>query len=217
MKTSISYISSILVIATLASCASIKKSRFSKHNQFTYEKEQPKFNFRNDSLKVEGKWYWASANRVIPKLKYLPKTPTRILEEYVVKHGPVLFATWGPNRTKFSVEGEVPVTKKDVRFKDKNNLPFYIMVLLNEQPFKADTAKYEWRGRNNDYQFGIYTSKPELTKDNYWIMEVVADGGDLYYDFLCIMDKSFMSNDETGKQQADLFMEDIKLHFLTQE
>jgi hypothetical protein len=59
----------ILVIASVfISCTSIKTSRYAKFNQFHYDKEQPCFNFKNDSLKINGAWYWASDSRAIPEI-----------------------------------------------------------------------------------------------------------------------------------------------------
>lgn len=217
MKTGLRIASLLIVISGIVSCKTIPKSRFSKYTRFTYDQQQPQFRFSNDSLKIEGEWRWSGGSRVIPKLSYLPKAPTRIVEEFVQKHGPVLFATWTPRRTKYAVAGEVSVGKKDVRFSDKDNRPFFAVVLLREEPFTADTSKYEWRGRNTDYQFGVYTAKPYLTKENLWVMEAVADGGDMYYDFLCIIDKSYITDSTTTDHYLSRLVEDLRNHLLTQD
>ena len=44
-----------------------------------------------------------------------------------------------------------------------------------------------------------------------------ADGGDMYYDFLCILDNSFMDSAEMREGQLERLVEDIKIHFLTQD
>lgn len=98
--------------------------------------------FKNDTLGIESSWNYASGARAIPDLKFIPSTVKKILTPIAKERGAVLFATWGPNRKKYLHEGFVEVRREDVRYVDSLNPPFYIIVLVNEHPFKGDTSKY---------------------------------------------------------------------------
>jgi|SRR6185312_14681271 len=205
----------LLIVCT--SCKSLKVSKFSVFNRFTYLKEQPQFNFQNDSLGITGAWNWASSARAIPKTSFIPPIPLKILKPIVRKNGRILFATWVPNRRKFGTQGNVQVTKQDVRFTDKSNKPLFIVVLINERRFEGDTAKYRPKGKNADYQFQLFATSPESPSPNYWVMEVIAAAKDRYFDFVCIMDESFVPDTKSREYQAQLFLDDIKTRFLTKE
>ena len=215
MKTVI-YFSVLCVPGFLFSCTSVKSSQYSAYNQFSYENEQPRFHFKNDTLKIEGAWNWGTGARAIPKISFIPKIPMQIIQSISKERGPVLFATWIPNRKKYSVAGYVPVSKKDVRFKDRNVDPFYIVVLENRKSVDIDTVRYKPQGRNGDYQFDLYASEFRPARDNYWIMEVLAAGDEHGYDFVCIIDSSFVSGPGSPGQQARVFLDDIQHRFLTQ-
>lgn len=202
-----------LLSGSILSCTSIKESRYANYNSFSYTLEPPRLHFKNDTLQIESGFYWAHS-RAIPKNSFLPRIPKKILAPIARQHGAVLFSSFDLNRKKYSVAGFVPVTKKDVRFSHPNSPPIYNIVLINEKAFTADTVKYKPRGRNNDYQFELYASKPQRVRDNYWLMEVIAAEKKRYYNFVCILDDEFMGRN--AAYQANLYFEDIKLHFATQ-
>jgi hypothetical protein len=214
MKT---YLSLFTLLVLACSCSSIRHSRYTKHNEFHYKFYQPAFNFENDVLKIEGAWHWSTHSRAIPKLAWLPASVKQVLRPVAKEHGPVLFATWSPNRTKYSVMGPVPVTKKDVRFRDKNNEPFYIVVLVNDKSFTGDTSKYHPQGRNNDYQFELYTSNPAIMSDDLMMMEVIAATKERYYNYVCILDKRFMPSGKSDDPYTGLMLEDVKTRFFTKD
>jgi hypothetical protein len=202
-----------LVVTTFVSCNTIKNSKYTVFTKFYYANEQPRFNFQNDSLKITGAWDWATSARAIPKNSYIPKTVLQVLKPIAKEHGAVLFAAWAPNRKKFVAEGYVPVSKEDVQFSDELNKPFFIIALVNDHHFKADTTKYKQCGRNNDYQFDLYASIPTHSINDYWIMEVITAAKNRYYNFVCILDKSYMSDPEVRAIQASRFFEDIQKRF----
>lgn len=213
MKWKLYFLLFVLLSGSIFSCSAIKESRYAGYNSFSYTLEQPRLHFRNDTLKIEGEFYWGST-RAIPKASFLPRTPKRILAPIARRHGAVLFSSFDLNRKKYSVAGFVPVSKKDVRFSHPNSPPLYIIVLISEGTFTPDTLKYKPRGRNNDYQFELYASEPHWVKDNYWLMEVIAAEKKRYYNFVCILDDEFMG--KNAEYQANLYLEDIKLHFAAQ-
>jgi len=204
-----------MVAIAASSCSSLKVSKFSNFDQFTYMEEQPKFHFQNNMLGIEGAWNWASSARAIPKISYISATPLRIIKSISKQNGRILFATWVPNRKKYDRPGSVKVTKGDVNYIDKYNKPFFIIVLINSRSFNLDTSKYKPKGKNVDYQFDLFAASPKLLSSDYWVMETVAATKDKYYDFVCIMDQSYMPDPTARDYQANLFLDDIKTRFLT--
>lgn len=95
--------------------------------------------------------------------------------------------------------------------------PFYVFALISDHAFLLDTSTYQPKGRNNDYQFNLFAKTPKLTNEKYWVMEVVASYDNGYYNFVCVMDKSFISNENQKEGQGQLFLEDIKTRFYTQD
>ena len=122
------------------------------------------------------------------------------------QHGAVLFSTWTPDRNKYIKEGSVSVAKEDVQYAGKLIKPLFIIVLVNNHNFKADTSRYIPRGKNNDYQFDIYMSAPIIAMAGYWTMEVIAASKNRYYDFVCIADESYVSEPTLREYQANLFL-----------
>mgnify|MGYP006873471822 CR=1 FL=1 len=132
------------------------------------------------------------------------------------KEESILFTTWIPNRTKFPAEKDPGiVTKRDVRYIDENNKPTYIAVLVQDGLRKVDTSEYKPWGRNNDYQFQLYAKPPCQAKANFWAMKVIASNPSHSYNFVCLVDSSFMSPENTRLGQQRQFIEDIK-RFATQ-
>lgn len=199
------------VAILISSCTSLKTSRYARYNKFTYASEQPDFNFSNDKLEVSGSWWWATFVRAIPKPGYLPDTIRKILKPLVNSHGPILFATWYPNHTKFRKAGYVPVTKADVRRTNEFAKPFYEVVLYSAKDFNQQSS-YTSKGKTNDYQFDLYQSQPRLSAfSNYYVMETIAAGKDDYYTFIVIQGKS--TDESLEKASTELFLEDSKLYF----
>jgi hypothetical protein len=205
----------VILASACTSCSSLRVSKFSVFNQFTYAEEQPQFHFKNDTLGIEGAWNWASSARAIPTISYIPTIPLRILKSIAKPNERILFATWLPNRNKYDRPGSVEVTKDDVHYVDKNNKPLFIIVLTSGRGFKPDTSKFRPKGRNGDYQFELFATSPELSSFNYWEMEIVAATKDRYYDFVCIMDQSYVADPKVRDYQADQFLDDVKIRFLT--
>jgi hypothetical protein len=204
-------------IVCLSACNVFKMSKYEKYNHFNYTQEQPSFHFVNDKLKIQGSWFWATGNRVMPKVSYLPYDVKRILKPIAKKHGSVLFATWSPQSRKYSKAGPVIVKKRDVRKTHNFINPFYEIVLISDLPFKLGTDKYIEAGKNNDYQFSLYFNPPRKNEYNYWVMETLALENDKYLSFVVIMDSSYIRSMEDSIQQVQLFVDDIKQNFSKQD
>jgi len=198
----------------ICSCSSLKVSRYAKYNRFTYTSEQPDFNFTNDALKVRGAWWWATGNRAIPKVTYLPDSIRKILKPYIRSNGPVLFATFYPNHSRYRVKGEVPVTRNDVRRVKEFAEPFYEVVLYSSSSFAPGPGKYVAKGKTNDYQFEIYHKPPVSALKNYDVAEAVAASSSDYFTFLVIRGKQGNGRDDApDSTRYDGLTEDIKLYF----
>jgi hypothetical protein len=162
-------------------------------------------------LGIAGEWWWASGNRAIPHPSYLPGEIRKVLKPITRKNGKILFCTWSPQQKSFSVAGDVPVLKNDVRKEDSLIKPFYEIVLIHEGAFSPDPGKYKSAGKTNDYQFDLYINT-EKVSPQFEAWQLIAAEKNRYFDFVCIADTSYFRESYRAQQQS-LFIEDAKLYF----
>lgn len=209
------FVLAFALVSLLWSCRALRQSPYAKANRFSYANEQPRFHFANDSLAIIGSWHYASSARAIPDPGFLPPKIKRMLYPLVQQSGPVLFATWVPQRKKYEREGEVPVTKRAVRYRHALIAPLYVVVLIRNGPFSGDTTVYQPKGKNNDFQFTLYEKTPSIARHGNWVTEVIASSTSQTYDFVCIVDGSYAQTPNNRSYLADQFLEDIATRFET--